>query len=295
MIISRLQGGLGNQMFQYAVARALEKKTDKNIYLDLDFLQQNNISTDSFTARDFELNIFPNLRAKEIKKLPREILLSQRIRYKIVRNYLKPVLKVVEQYGCEFIELPVSRKYSVIYLSGYFQSEKYFSSIRKDLISDFRFPLLDVKNEELKLKILDENSVSIHVRRGDYLKKCSVNVHGVLDLEYYKKAIEYLKEKETSLTFYIFSDDIEYVKNNFNFLSNIKIVDINAGKDSWKDMALMQSCKHHIVANSSFSWWGAWLSERGGINIAPSKWYSEYVNYNIFDFIPNEWEIINLE
>lgn len=292
MKIGKLQGGLGNQMFQYATTRALEGDQMKKIYLDLSFLYKNTIATDTFTPRNFELDIFNNIRAKKLNSLQEKALFSNKILYRLFRKVFNLEITNIRQIENEFVFLPKTKN---IYLDGYFQSEKYFSSIRKNLLEDFTFPDLDKRNEELKKKIDTGNSVSLHIRRGDYIKSENVlKYHGVLSLDYYKKAIALLsKEESESLEFYIFSDDPEYAKENFAFLPNKQIIDWNTGKDSWKDMALMQACKHHIVANSSFSWWGAWLSCKDGINIAPSNWFCESVSFDIHDFIPYNWHLIH--
>ena len=113
-------------------------------------------------------------------------------------------------------------------------------------------------------------------------------------MHYYIESIKRLeKETKEPLSFYLFSDNPEYVKENFSFLPDMQVIDWNTGKDSWKDMALMQACRHHIIANSSFSWWGAWLSERDGISFAPMQWFGDTVKYNINDIVPSDWIIVN--
>ena len=292
MKISKLQGGLGNQMFQYAVARALEKDANENVYLDLSFLKEHSVATETFTVRDFELGIFHDIRSEILDDRIRKSILSKKVFDKISRwiHKLRPV--IVNQIENEFVVIPDA---SCVYLDGYFQSERYFQTIRSSLIADFKFPLLDGKNETKKNKMLEENSVSIHVRRGDYIKPEGVfNYHGTLSLEYYKKAVEILKREDVALTFYVFSDDPQYVIENMGFITDKEVIDWNKGNDSWKDMALMQACKYHVVANSSFSWWGAWLSSESGMTIAPSKWFNDSVKYDIADFVPERWHKIDL-
>lgn len=282
---------MGNQMFQYATARALESRKSENVILDFFFLNSNTLSSETFTAREFELGIFTKLRAEALTDFRRKLMSSQSFFYRKMRRLIGFKVVYVQQKENEFVAIPYSKD---IYLDGYFQSEKYFKHIREELLSDFAFPLLDESNQKLKDKMLKENSVSIHVRRGDYVSvKKSLDYHGVLSLQYYKKALEVLNSKSgEEKTYYIFSDDPQFIKDNFGFLPQYEFVEGNRGKDSWKDMALMQACKHHIVANSSFSWWGAWLSDRRGVTIAPSDWLNSHVSFDIHDFIPNEWEIV---
>lgn len=291
MKIVSLQGGLGNQMFQYAVIRALEIDK-KKVYLDLSLLEKHNVSNSHFTAREYELNIFSNLRAKVLSRYNKEVFFSRALYFRIIRKLMGGNFQLIKQRGHGIEKIPKSDH---LYLEGYFQSEKYFQSIRSNLINDFTFPQLDEINGNIQHRILKENSVSVHIRHGDYLKPEVQSTHGVLTIDYYKRAIDRLQKVlgDNVLSFYIFSDDIEYVKQNFSFLKNYYIVDINNGNNSWKDMCLMKSCKHHIVANSSFSWWGAWLSEQNGVTIAPSEWFNtNNVKFDILDFIPFDWHII---
>ena len=137
------------------------------------------------------------------------------------------------------------------------------------------------------------NAVSIHLRRGDYLKSEKVlSIHGVLSFSYYQKALHLLELTSNDLELFIFSEDIEWAKTKFKGYK-AHFFDYNRGVNSWKDMALMTYCKHHIIANSSFSWWGAWLSKNSGIIFAPAAWFNpSNVTFNIQDFIPNNWTIL---
>ncbi|SHE36855.1 alpha-1,2-fucosyltransferase [Dysgonomonas macrotermitis] len=293
MIITRLQGGLGNQMFQYAAARQLETDSYKNVFFDLNFLKKNHISSDTFTARHFELSIFNNLRASYLSDDLYIQLFSYGFKNRI-RRFLTNSRPDVIRQTANRQTIHISRK-KYVYMDGYFQSEVYFKNIRQDILRDFTFPQLDSLNESLREKMSQEVSVSIHIRRGDYLKASISKEHNVLPLEYYKKAIEKLigcHSDTNPLSFYIFSDDPLYIKENFGFLKPYNLIEHNTGADSWKDMCLMQACKHHIVANSSFSWWGAWLADDEGLTFAPSKWNNSTTN--IHDFIPESWSVIEI-
>lgn len=294
MIVIKLQGGLGNQMFQYAIGRSLITRTE-NVFIDLRFLNQFNLSTDNFTSRNYELGIFKNCKTRLFTNIQKKIFFDKRTRFKILRKLYFGKLLLVNQNENELVSIPTDFKN--LYLDGFFQSEKYFLSIRNIIIKEFTFPILDNENIIIQNKILnDENSVGIHIRRGDYLKQHVLDYHGILPITYYIKAIEILKRQFRNLTFYFFSDDIDFVKESFNKIKEKVIVEGNSAQDSWKDMCLMKSCRHHIVANSSFSWWGAWLSERDGLNIAPSNWFNpKQAKFNINDFVPNNWKIIEYE
>lgn len=285
MIITKLQGGLGNQMFQYAIARSLSSKDA--VYLDLSFLKNNNTSSDHFTKRDFELGIFP-VSYKVLSDKVRNIFFSKSLTNKTLRKFLYGNLTHIKQSENEIVNLPASAN---IYLDGYFQSEKYFAYIKEILLTDFTFPDLDAENEIVLKKINTvENAVSIHLRRGDYLKPEVQKYHGSLPSEYYLEGINFLDENFENCSFFVFSDDISYCKEIFKNIKNIEYIDHNHGKNSWKDMYLMTQCRHHIIANSSFSWWGAWLAQKEGKTIAPKNWFNkEVANFDIQDIIPQKW------
>lgn len=298
MIVVKLQGGLGNQMFQYATGKDLLKNR-KQVDLDHHFLDINNIDTEHFTSRGYELNIFKNLKARKAKTWQILFFKSQSFHFRVLRFFLKKSIQYIQQHENEYILFSNVRKKRCLYLDGYFQSENYFKTNRENVLKDFQFPLLDPLNEALKKKITaSDNAVSVHIRRGDYLKsKTVLDIHGVLSLAYYLKAINILQAKYPSITLFIFSDDIDWAKANLKLENiNLSFIDNNQGADHWKDMALMSYCKHHIIANSSFSWWGAWLSESNGHVFAPYQWFNPLkVNFNIQDFIPDRWTIIHYE
>ncbi len=296
MIITLLKGGLGNQMFQYAVAKGC-LQNGENIYLDLSFVEKHNITTEEFTARSFELDIFPNINAQIISKFSLNIYGGKSKISKKLKKWHLIQHSLISQHSHEFVDLNLRKK--ITYLDGFFQSEKYFKHIRNELLHDFRFPHLGSKNELAEQKILaSKNATAIHIRRGDYItNKAAAAYHGVLPISYYREALELLSQKLNipTIEVFIFTNDIEWVKNNFKLSgSKLHFIEGNEGKDSWKDMALMTACKHHIIANSSFSWWGAWLASRQGHVYAPNNWFSDIADtYSIHDLIPEKWNIVN--
>ena len=161
------------------------------------------------------------------------------------------------------------------YIEGYWQNYKYFNEIKELLEKDFVFPeYINESDKEMAEKIKNSNSVGIHVRRGDYSSNPRINqYHGTCSLEYYQKAAKTLENRFSDLKYFLFSDDPEWVNDNFNFLNNFKIV--SDGKRSELDeMHLLSDCKHQIIANSSFSWWGAWLNKNPEkVIIAPERWF----------------------
>jgi len=294
MLLVKLQGGLGNQMFQYAAAKGVSR-TNRHIYLDHQFLEKHHTDTAHFTARGYELNIFKNLKVRKAASRQVNLFKSSGIYNRFLRRFIKTT--VIRQTENEYISIAnITSGSSSLYLDGYFQSEKYFRHLREELREEFAFPPLDTRNERLKDKIRNApNSVSIHIRRGDYLKSPVIyDIHGVLQPEYYDKALAILQSKYDNLSLFVFSDDLIWAQANLKTgHADTCFVAGNEAGNSWKDMVLMSCCKHHIIANSSFSWWGAWLSPNKGDTFAPSNWFNDAsVRFNIHDFIPGEWHIV---
>ena len=157
------------------------------------------------------------------------------------------------------------------FLDGYWQSEKYFSDVRKILHSEFSFDTDETGLEEMEAQI-PENAVSMHIRRGDYLS--SADVYGsICTMEYYRKAMLYMKQQVEAPVFVIFSDDIEWSRETFQGEEFVFLEKNMAHYEDWFDMYLMSRCRHNIIANSSFSWWGTWLNENvDKITVAPNRW-----------------------
>lgn len=276
MTIVKLIGGLGNQMFQYAAARALAERNNTNVVLDLSWFNQDfNVDT---TPRHYELSCFG------LDKFTSKY--KGTTRGKIQRSLAKKYTEPHFHYDPNFKHLP---KNTV--LSGYFQSEKYFSDIRGILLEDFSW----VKEPKSKNKNLlkqiksDLSSVSVHVRRGDYVSnENAAKFHGLTGLDYYKAVVKEMAKRVKNPKLYIFSDDPEWCKQNLKFTQLTTYISHNT--DGSEDMRLMKACKHNIIANSSFSWWGAWLNENPNkIVIAPKQWFS-HPESNTKDVIPDSWQ-----
>ena len=174
------------------------------------------------------------------------------------------------------------------YLCGYWQSEKYFKDIREVILKEFTFPIQAVKsNVKLTDQMKLENSVSIHVRRSDYLTEQNLKVYGNICTEkYYSNAINYIEGIIDNPHYYVFTDDLQWAKEYFKG-DNYTIVSENRGKDSYIDMYLMSQCKHNIIANSSFSWWGAWLNQNPDKKVlAPKKWFH---NHEKEEIVCEDW------
>jgi hypothetical protein len=288
MIIVKLMGGLGNQMFQYAAGRRLALNHNTILKLDLSFLL-NRTPRENFTYRSYELGIF-NIQAELAS--PSEIN-----RFvptgKNMLNYLKRKLKLnklVKESHFHFDEGGLSSPDNS-YLDGYWQSEKYFKEIEDIIRSDFTLKAKATNlNQELAKEIGSYNSVSLHIRRGDYVSNPETNnFHGSCSLGYYEKAIKKIADCIVEPHLFIFSDDPDWAKDNLIFEYPIKFVAHNGSEKSYEDLRLMSLCKHNIIANSSFSWWGAWLNRNPEkIVIAPEKWFNDS-SINTDDLIPDSW------
>ena len=257
LVISSVLGGLGNQMFQYAAGRALALTNDRSLLLDLsDF-------TDYQLHHGFELSRVFSLVATKAEPSTTHELLGWRENYwarKILRrpqfSWLRGEKFVVEphfNYWPDFFNVNGD-----CYLYGYWQSERYFKEfeaiIRQDFI--FREPLQD-RNAELALDMATKQAVSLHIRRGDYVSNPkNHNIMNVCDLEYYHLAINYIATQIEQPVFYLFSDDMAWVKQSLPMEFPCVYVEHNSGRESYRDMQLMSLCRYHIIANSSFSWWG---------------------------------------
>lgn len=278
MIITKLLGGLGNQMFQYAAGRTLAAKHNAEFKLDIS-------AYETYKIQDYainNLNIIENISTtKEIKEFKHKKFL------KLIPIKNKKYIKEKEfTYDPDIFYLSDN-----VYLEGYWQSVKYFQSIENIIRHDFKFKTQPQdKNLELSKIITNTNSISLHIRRGDYITNPVANaVHGLCSLDYYEKSINYIAEKVENPQFFIFSDDAQWAKENLNipFLTNI--IDWNKNENSYEDMRLMSLCKHNIIANSSFSWWGAWLNQNSDkIVIAPEKWFNTS-KIDAKDLVPENW------
>ncbi len=182
-----------------------------------------------------------------------------------------------------------------VLLDGYWQTEKYFKPFEHIIRHDFEFPVLgpDDKNNPILADILMHESVSVHVRRGDYVKYGTDNMfHGICDTAYFQNAIQYFLQEKKNLKFYFFSEDAQWIESNLMSPAlNASIVSGNDGEDSWKDMYLMSKCRHHIISNSSFSWWGAWLNNNADKKVvSPAKWFNTADPfYEPNDVVPGNW------
>lgn len=291
MIIVNLTGGLGNQMFQYAFGKIQSNESGiplKIHFTNALFCTDREYSLDCFrintpiaTAKDLARTGFPqsNL-GRIIYRLAKELGISELIYSRIVteRNYLKKLLK-----------FNMRKDY---YFEGYWQGEKYIGKNAVEILKTFSFSKkISSDIVAIREKINNTNSVAIHVRRGDYVTNPQVRkVFKPCGEDYYKRSIKYLNIKIKSPVYFIFSDDISWVENHIK--TNRPTFYINNNKP-WEDMFLMSQCKHNIIANSSFSWWSAWLNQnKNKTVIAPVNWTSKSKSKEL-KILPYGWITIS--
>lgn len=263
MKIIRIIGGLGNQMWQYALGIALKERfPDEEIFFDMQYVGRNTSHYGVEIERVFGMEVrqASNWQLLKLTWPVKNYKLSRAI-----QKYLpKRRSEMLDDYDKDK-KLKIFRP-GDMYYSGYWQDYRYLDDIHEKLREVFTFKMpINNKSRDLISEIENSNieSVSIHVRRGDY--KGDPAYFGICDYDYYKKAIDYMKRKERPLNFYVFSDDIKWCHENLDdLLKDYKViyVDWNVGEESPLDMLLMSKCSHNIIANSSFSWWAAFLNKQ---------------------------------
>jgi hypothetical protein len=282
MKIIRFLGGLGNQMFQYACYKALDKKYP-DVKVDL-----NSFSFDT-AHNGYELEDVFDLTMNKVSPFIGGIydIKNRKWIYRKIRRVLslKKHHKTEQKdftYDPSIFSDSKSR-----YYSGFWQNEGYFISIADEIRKDFEFrPLTDKQNASILDKIKQTNSVGVHIRRGDYVNHPTFG--GICGKTYYQEAIQLIKSNTDAAQFFIFSNDIDWCVENLD-IKGCDFISWNKGAHSYIDMQLMSACKHNIIANSSFSWWAAWLnSNPDKIVIGPKKWLQDD-QYDTSTLLPSDW------
>ena len=288
MNIIEIKGGLGNQMFQAALCIAFKEKGIPAA-ADLSFYNSGK------QERDLALDFFPQMHLATANE--RE---AARLRgYGYHDSLLEKVRRRVRPSTARIYQEDVRKGYQPevfdqqdTYISGYWQCEKYFAEYRDELLKRFCFPKLqDEACKKMRDQILNtETPVSLHVRRGDYLSSKYSEVYRDICTElYYQRAMSLMREEYSGCRFYVFSDDLSWCRTHLGG-TDLTFIDCNSGKNSPYDMYLMSICKHNIVANSSFSWWGAWLNQNKEKEVmAPERWFH---HMDVTDQICDTWRRI---
>lgn len=298
MVIVLLKGGLGNQLFQYAMGRRIAVDNNLPLKLDVEAGFKNDFYKRSYGLKHF--NILEDFATqKEVKRARR--IQSRGIIGKLIRlaNRFRPYYKryVINERNYHEYDINILRQYTEVYFNGYWQTEKYFKSIEEIIRKEFtvKYPL-----EGLNLKISNEivktNSVSLHIRRNHGIStngkvdSFAVKQHGTIPIDYYCSAVKYLSSKYNNLDFFVFTDNPEWTNNNLKLsYPHTLVMHNNKNNKDYEELRLMSLCKHQIIANSTFSWWAAWLnSNPDKIVIAPKNWFAN-ADFDTSDLIPKEW------
>lgn len=284
MIIIKLIGGLGNQLFQYALGRRLAYDHNTALKLDLSWFQKQILRTYQLDGLNISADIASS---EEIASMthPRLSGWMGRMEQAFQQH------RVVREKTLSFDPFIVQRTPRNAYLIGYWQSEKYFLDIANELRQEltYRSPPNRV-NEDIMQLTLDTNSISLHVRRGDYISNPETSrILGFSGVDYYQKCIQMLASEVTDPHFFVFSDDMEWVKSNLTINYPVLYIDHNPVNHESEDFRIMKTCKHHIIANSSFSWWAAWLASYPQKRVlAPRRWFNDE-SIDSQDLVPASW------
>ena len=279
MIEIQAVGGLGNQMFQYSFMRYLKKENPDcflNVY-DYQRCEYHN---------GFELaSIFKNIDL-DVKTNKPDGLINNGLLARFLRRFFEVNIfgskEVCEVEDVTFVEQKCFER--DLFFIGSWQDVRYVNAVKQEILETFQFPELDKKNFELIKSLDGQNTVSVHVRRGDY--QFYPNFFSICNEEYYFSAYKKIQELVNNPVFVVFSDDIQWCKDSLSYLNPI-LVNWNSGKDSYRDMQIMTLCKHNIIANSTFSWWGGYLNRNNDkIVICPRLWRKDRQSNPLLD---SEW------
>jgi hypothetical protein len=291
-VIVSLYGGLGNQLFQYAVARAISFRFNSPLVLDLtwfnEVLHQSGMTVRKYALAPFDLPVqlqssttAPN-KFSQIQSTLRS-LISRRLGIHFgEKRYAESSFR---------FDKDVLNLQPPVWLSGYWQSHYYFDDVANIIRKDLSITCTLSKNSaEILKKISNTDSICVHVRRGDYVTNKSASLfHGLCTLEYYLKGVKLVTQGLKHPHGFVFSDDPEWVKANLDIGIDFTVVDVNGPDDAHQDLWLMSACKHFVIANSSLSWWGAWLGNDAEKRVIyPNRWFTDST-INTSDLFPEEW------
>lgn len=285
-MIVRLSGGLGNQFFQYAFGRAYEEKNGERLDLDTWSFYRDKL-------RNYELDNYNIKKGK--KRFWRRVFCNIVWELKTHIGHTAWLEKLAKMECEKEVFLVQDIDIKDAYMVGCWQNVKYFEEysdiIKKELT--YKGALTDVQ-KDLITNMKKEQSVAMHIRRADYLTATCKKIYADVDKAYYLDALEYIRKMSGELKIYIFSDDIEWCKQEFADLENCIFVDNTISATQYTDLEIMRSCKHFIIANSTFSWWGAYLAEyENKIIVAPKRWLvNDVSNQRIIDALAKDYILI---
>jgi len=288
MIIVKIIGGLGNQLFQYAFGRYIAQKNGTDLKIDI--LGFKEYKLHKYSLRHFNIQELIASQDEVAAIAGRKQNIWERAIMQVLNKPPKFPQTYIEEkhfhFDPDIMNLPDD-----VYLDGYWQSEKCFAGIEPVIRQEFTIKTPQTgKDKELAERMASCESVSLHIRRGDYVSNSNTNrMHGTCKLEYYYHSVEVLTQAVKSPHFFIFSDDPDWASNNLSLPYPTILVTHNGIDKNYEDLRLMSQCKHHIIANSTFSWWGAWLNpNKEKTVIAPKKWFRDKAK-STKDLIPDSW------
>lgn len=286
MIIAKITSGLGNQLFQYAFAKHLSVINNTSLYFDLRFYH----STYSLESkRKFKLDHF-NI---QYKKMNQPLQLLTKATKLFPTRSCKPIFSLSKEKYYHFDNEILGSKAYKITTEGYWHSEKYFSAISDIIRNELQFKVGgSAAYESYQIQISKANNpISMHIRRGDYVTHPEFSESfGFLGLDYYRNAIKIIQNKFQDFQIFIFTDDQQWGIQNLNLTCNHVYVRTSGENADIEELDLMSRCNHHIIANSSFSWWGAWLNNKEDKTvIAPNKWFKNQPTWDTKDLLPEKW------
>jgi len=287
MIVAKLIGGLGNQMFQYAFGSRLAQLSHTELKLDIAAFEKYKLHKVAIHHLNVNYNSLL-IGESMVNRLTNEYGIRAILKK---AKLVKPKIKIIQETTPGFRKELVTPYTQDVYLDGFWQSEKYFKGA-EDEIREHLMVITEPSpaNQQMLSTIKKTNAISVHIRRADYVTNPhTLSFHGICSMEYYQKAADLVKSKVDNPVFFIFSDDIAWAKENINFNTKQFFADMNNADTNYEDLRLMYSCKHHIIANSSFSWWGAWLNPlKEKMVIAPRTWFSQ-PGLDAGDIVPESW------
>jgi hypothetical protein len=305
MVIVELTGGLGNQMFQYAFGRSFAERYNTELKLDISFYESQNLRSYSLDCFNITETFATDEEVRAAKFDSRCKRYTENM-FRLIRNGAVLTRKIEQKFCFDKMMYNAYDKHITgafmrdLFFRGFWQSEKYFLDITNELRREFviKSALSDSALQLLaQIRRSEAETVSLHIRRGDYISNAAANqLMGELSIGYYQRALQTIGDKiKKPLSIFIFSDDIGWVKQKlcFDKIYNVTYVESDDNRFDYEDMYLMSQCKHHIIANSTYSWWGAWLDDRMlGITISPKKWFKDNtLDYK--DIVPSRWTKID--
>jgi hypothetical protein len=270
MLIVHVCGGLGNQLFQYAFYLFLKKNNDE-VFLDISEFEKNKFHFGFELSKVFNVD-YELINEKDIK----DHVMNNNVICKIIKKLINnTVVGAIDYYGNDDISLVKCEKIlENVYFKGFWQDKYYIEEVKNEIYRNVIYNSFELseKNKQLLSVMKEKDCTSIHIRRGDYLHHS--NFQGICTEKYYTNAIDYIDKNTNNALFIVFSDDISWCKKTLQKLNNrVVYVDWNEGENSYLDMYLMSNCNNNIIANSTFSWWGAFLNQnKSKVVVCPSKW-----------------------